>query len=162
MGRFTERVAVCVATGLYSGFFPIVAGTVGTIPAWLIAYFGFRGDQSLIVASAVVFFGLSVWSANIGERLWGHDPKKIVMDEWAGMMVTVVALPYSLSSYLIAFFAFRFFDVVKVPPAAQAEHLKGGWGITMDDIVAGIYANVFTRLVLYGIDHWWPVITGNS
>lgn len=162
MQRFTERIAVCVATGLYSGFFPIVAGTVGTIPAWLIAYFGFRGDQTLIVSASVVFFVLSVWSAGVGERLWGHDPKKIVMDEWAGMLVAVIALPHTLTAYIVAFFAFRFFDVAKVPPAAQAERLRGGWGITMDDIIAGVYANIFTRLILYGIEHWWPALTGGN
>jgi phosphatidylglycerophosphatase A len=160
MRNLTERVAVCVATGLYSGFFPIVAGTVGTIPAWLIAYFVLRGDQSLIISAAVVFSVLSVWSGTTCERLWGHDPKKIVMDEWAGMLVAVIALPHTLSAYIIAFFAFRFFDVVKVPPAAQAERLRGGWGITMDDIIAGAYANLFTRLVLYAMEHWWPELAG--
>lgn len=65
------------------------------------------------------------------------------------MLIAFWLLPYSLTNYAIAFIAFRAFDVVKIPPARQCERLPGGWGVTMDDVVAGIQANLFTQLVIW-------------
>jgi len=149
-----KRLVIFLATGIYSGFFPIVAGTVGTIPAWLIVYF-LIGDNPLVLGIlTAVTFVLSIWSAGEAEKMFGHDAKKIVIDEWAGMFLTLLFIPFSLANYLIAFFAFRFFDVAKVPPASQAERLPRGWGITLDDIIAGIYANILTRVIIYFIDKY--------
>ncbi|MBN1211583.1 MAG: phosphatidylglycerophosphatase A [candidate division Zixibacteria bacterium] len=149
-----KGLVIFLATGIYSGFFPIVAGTIGTIPAWLIVFF-LIGDNPLAlgILSAVTFV-VSVWSAGEAEKMFGHDAKKIVIDEWAGMFLTLLFIPFSLANYLIAFFAFRFFDVAKIPPASQAEWLPRGWGITLDDIIAGIYANILTRVIIYFIDKY--------
>jgi len=141
----------CIATGLLTGYSPTVAGTVGTIPAWAIAFFLIEGNQPILIAAAVVTFFISVWAAGRAEPLFGHDSKKIVIDEWAGMFVSLLFVPYSLTNYLIAFVAFRVFDVLKIPPAAQAERLRSGWGVTMDDIVAGIQANLLTQVIILTI-----------
>ena len=147
-----KHLVIFLSTGVYSGFFPIVAGTIGTIPAWLIAFFVIK-DNALIMAPVVLAtFVVSVWSAGEAEKMFGHDAKKIVIDEWAGMFVTLLFVPFSFVNYLIGFFAFRVFDVAKVPPASQFENLPRGWGITMDDIAAGIYANLATRIVIYLMD----------
>lgn len=149
-----EKLAIILATGLGWGFFPVVAGTVGTIPAWLVAFY-LVGDKPLVLSLlTIITFIIAVWSAGVAEKIYGHDAKKIVIDEWAGMFVTVLYIPFSLTSYLVAFFAFRFFDVAKIPPASQMERLPRGWGITMDDIAAGIYANLLTRLIIYFIDKY--------
>jgi phosphatidylglycerophosphatase A len=137
-----------VATGLYSGLSPWVPGTVGSIPAWLLAYFVIAGDQVILAAATVVLSLVSVWSAGAAEKLYGPDSKKIVIDEWAGMFIAVVLVPPTLTAYLIAFLAFRAFDVAKIWPAAQAERLPAGWGVTMDDIVAGVQANLLTHVIL--------------
>ena len=137
------------ATGCCSGYLRPYAGTWGTIPAWLIAWFFLRNDQLALGIACVVVSIASVYFAGEAEKLFGHDARKIVIDEWAGMLVTVVLLPPTLTWYIAAFFAFRFFDVVKIPPARQMERLPGGWGVTMDDIVAGIQANVILHLVIY-------------
>jgi len=138
-----------IATGVFSGYCRPFSGTWGTIPAWLIAYFLIKDNHILMAITIIVTFILSVWSATEAEKLFGHDAKKIVIDEWVGMFVTIIFVPYSLTNYVIAFIAFRGFDVVKIPPAAQFERLPRGWGVTMDDIFAGIYANVFTQGVIY-------------
>ena len=143
-----DRLAKLTATGMYSGYSPLVPGTVGTIPAWLIAFLLIRGDPSILAVVAAAVFIVSVWSAGKAEQMLGHDSKKIVIDEWAGMFLALLFVPYSFGNYLIAFFAFRAFDVIKLPPAARAEKLPGGWGVTMDDVVAGIQANVMTQVVL--------------
>ena len=140
-----------IATGLFTGYSPFVSGTVGTVPAWIIVYFAF--DHGLMVQLGVtaVMFVVSVWASTKAEVIFGHDSKKIVIDEWAGMCVSVLFVPYSLTNYLIAFVAFRAFDVFKFPPAAQAEKLPRGWGVTMDDIAAGVQANVLTRIVVFAL-----------
>ena len=71
------------------------------------------------------------------------------------MFVALLFVPYSLINYVIAFFAFRFFDVVKIPPARQLERLRGGWGVTMDDIAAGIHANLATQLAIYILNNYY-------
>ena len=144
-------LALCTATGIYSGYLRPFSGTWGTIPAWLIGYYLIKGDSIFMGLATVITFMLSVWSAGEAEKYFGHDGKSIVIDEWAGMFVTFLFLPYSILSYGLAFFAFRLFDVIKIAPARQFENLPSGWGVTMDDIAAGVYANIFTRLVLFAL-----------
>lgn len=135
-----KRLVLLAATGAYSGYFPIVSGTFGTIPAWLIAWFVVGKNPLLLIGATVLSIIVSVWSAGKAEEYLGHDSKKIVIDEWAGMFVSLLYLPYRLDVYIAAFFLFRFYDVIKPFPAAYCETLPGGLGVTMDDIVAGLYA----------------------
>lgn len=144
-----KHLVILLATGCYSGYMRPFSGTWGTIPAWAIAYFLLCGNWMLTVPVALVTFFISVWSANEAEKMFGHDDKKIVIDEWAGMFVTVMLLPVTLTNFAIAFVTFRLFDVIKLYPAAQFEKLPGGWGITMDDIAAGVYAGIVTHLIVY-------------
>ncbi len=147
--RFKDAVIKFLATGFYSGCSPIVPGTTGTIPAWLIAFFLIRGNTMILGITAAVMTLLSVIIASIAEGILGHDSKKIVVDEWAGMFITLLFVPYSLTNYMIAFVAFRGFDAIKVYPADIAERLPRGWGVTADDVVAGIQANILTYIVIY-------------
>lgn len=147
-------LAKLIATGLYSGFGRPYPGTWGTIPAWLIAYFLIRGDQTILAVAAVVCIPISVWAAGEAEKAYGHDARKIVIDEWVGMFVTLLFVPFSLFNYGLAFFAFRGFDVFKFWPARQSEQLPGGWGITADDIIAGIQANVAVHLVIWVLNKY--------
>jgi phosphatidylglycerophosphatase A len=99
----------------------------------------------LTVSFGLFFFG--VWCATTAEKQWGHDNGKITIDEAVGMLIALIALPKTLVLIIIAFITFRFFDIVKLFPAGRAERLPRGWGIMMDDVVAGIYANIITQLV---------------
>ncbi|HWR83832.1 MAG TPA: phosphatidylglycerophosphatase A [Candidatus Deferrimicrobium sp.] len=146
-----QRLAKLIATGIYSGYSPLWPGTAGSIPAWLAATYVIRGHTPVLASVTAILFCVSVWSAGEAEKQFGHDSKKIVIDEWAGMCVSLLFIPFSLTNYVIAFATFRLFDVIKVFPAAQSEKLSGGWGVTMDDIVAGIQANIATQLVLYAL-----------
>ena len=150
VGKTTKDIlSRAVATGLYTGYSPLVPGTVGTISAWLIAYFLVGDRQIILAAVCVALFFISVWSAGEAEKSFGHDAKKIVIDEWVGMFITLLFVPFTLGNYIFAFLAFRLFDVIKLPPSAQLENLPGGWGVTMDDVVAGIQANVATRIGIF-------------
>lgn len=144
-----------VATGLYSGYAPLTSGTFGTIPAVIITCFLIGDNLRLAVGAAVVFTLISIWAAGEAELLFGHDSKKIVIDEWAGWFVTALAVPVTWQNMLIAFVAFRFFDVVKIWPARQLEQLPRGWGVTMDDIAAGVQACLLTHLILYAMRTWF-------
>ncbi len=143
-----DFITKLIATGLFSGYGKPFPGTWGTIPAWLIALFFLKDNILWLGTITVLTIIVSVWSATQAEKLFGHDAKKIVIDEWAGMFVTLLFVPFSLTAYSIGFVAFRAFDVVKVPPAAQLENLPRGWGVTMDDVMAGIYANIVTQLIV--------------
>ncbi len=138
-----------LAAGLGTGYAPFASGSVGSIPPWLIAYFLIDNNQVAFVVLTVITIVASVWIAGEGEKYFGHDSKKIVIDEWAGMFITLLFIPYSLTNYLIAFVVFRALDVIKIFPARQAEKLPGGWGVTMDDVVAGIQSNVVTFIIIY-------------
>ncbi len=149
MKKFAAKM---LATGFWSGYFPITPGTFGSIPPWLIAFFLIQNNQLGLTMAATVATIVSVWSAGEAEKELGHDARKIVIDEWAGMFITLLFVPYSLINYAIAFFIFRALDVVKIYPARQAEQLPGGWGVTMDDVVAGVQSNLVTHLIIWLIN----------
>ena len=86
-----------IATGVYTGYFPVVAGTFGTIPAWLMAWY-FLGQGWLLIGAAIVTTLVSVWAAGEAESFLGHDSKKIVIDEWAGMFISQVPPAYAALS----------------------------------------------------------------
>ena len=94
-------------------------------------------------------FFISVWSATKGEEIFGKDGRQIVIDEATGMVISLLFIPKEIGWYAVAFFLFRIFDVIKPPPARSAERLKAGWGVTLDDVVAGIYANVTLHIIYY-------------
>jgi len=73
-------------------------------------------------------------------RLWGKDPGKIVIDEYAAFLIPLYFTPPRLVPLLIAFVAFRLFDILKPPPLRFLERARGGWGIMLDDIGAAVYA----------------------
>jgi phosphatidylglycerophosphatase A len=90
--------------------------------------------------------GLGVWAADRAARaLRLKDPGPVVIDEAAGLLVTLAGVPVTWLSAVLAFFLFRAMDILKPPPARQAEALPGGWGIMIDDLFAGVYANLLLR-----------------
>lgn len=141
------------ATGLFTGYMRPFPGTWGTIPAWLIAWFLLKGDPLLTAGAAFITILLSIAFSSLAEKDLGHDSRKIVIDEWAGMFVSLCWVPHDLMIYIAAFVAFRAFDVLKIWPARDSEKLPGGLGITADDIFAGIQTNIFVQLVIYVSKH---------
>jgi phosphatidylglycerophosphatase A len=141
-----------LASGLGSGYLKPFPGTWGTIPAWLIAYFLLKGDPPLMWGAAILSIGLSIAVASLAEPLMGHDSRKIVIDEWAGMFVSLLFAPYDLRIYIGVFIVFRAFDVVKLWPARQLEALPGGLGVTMDDVAAGIQSILLVQILIYAVN----------
>jgi phosphatidylglycerophosphatase A len=99
---------------------------------------------------------LGVWSAGVAERLFGRkDPGAVVIDEVLGMLLTLAFLDVNLTAAIAGFLIFRVFDVIKPYPAGRLEHLPGGYGIMMDDAMAGIYSHVVLRVMLAYRPDWF-------
>lgn len=147
-----------LATGFGTGYGPIAPGTWGSLPG-LVAVWGFDragGAWTTAVATAVIAL-IGVWAAGRAETLLGmKDPGRVVIDEVAGQMVTLLFLPIRPLTLLAGFLLFRILDVVKPWPANRLESLPSGSGIMADDLMAGVYANV----VLRGLAHWCPAWLG--
>ncbi|TDI22629.1 MAG: phosphatidylglycerophosphatase A [Acidobacteria bacterium] len=151
MTGLVRRAVVGFATVGPIGFAPIAPGTAGSVVG-LALFWAVRSTRStwLEVAMLLVVTGAGVAAASAAEaRYRRRDPGLVVIDEVAGMLVTLVAVPVGVTGALIGFFAFRLFDIVKPFPARQAERLPGGWGVMVDDLVAGLYAQALLRLVLW-------------
>jgi len=136
-----------LATTAYTGFFPVAPGTVGALVVLIgLIAFGSPGLWGLLVWSVVVF-AVGVWASGEAERDYGHDAGKINIDEAAGMLIAALGADSQVPSLILAFLFFRLFDVVKPFPADASQSLPGGWGVMVDDVVAGVYAAVATLLL---------------
>lgn len=136
-----ERVAHAIAVWFGCGLSPVAPGTVGSIGA-LPVYFAVRGGGPFAVAAAALFVTLvGVWASDVtAKRSRVKDPQLIVVDEAAGTLIALAAAPGSLAGIAVAVALFRLFDITKPFPARRMERLPGGWGIVLDDVVAGLQA----------------------
>lgn len=141
---------ITVSTGLYSGYAPVAPGTAGSLVGLVVVWL-FR-DTPLFFKLALCAFlgGVGVWaSQQAGRHFRVADSPHIVIDEIVGMMITMVAIPVTRYWLVIGFLLFRFFDIVKLPPANLADQkLKNGWGVMLDDVAAGVFANIVLHLML--------------
>ena len=101
----------------------------------------------MVLAGAL---GVAIPISDHAEALLGqHDDARIVIDEWAGMWFTLALLPLTHGVMVAGFIAFRLFDTLKAPWVRWVAQWPGGWGIVMDDVVAGLMANILLRVILY-------------
>ena len=136
------------ASGLYSGYSPIASGTVGSFVGLLFYNIpSFEQPLFLIAACAIVFVFGSLAAGKM-EQYYGHDPSAVTIDEVLGMWVSLLFLPKTLLVMIAAFVLFRAFDVFKPWPARVFDKMRGGWNIMLDDVVAGLYANLVIQLVI--------------
>jgi phosphatidylglycerophosphatase A len=151
-----NRVALLISTFGYVGFFPVAPGTAGSFAA-LVCYALVRWIDLPILELAAIgaVFAVGVWASTRSEALLGGtDPGPIVIDEVLGMLVTLAWLPLSLTGVIVGFVLFRCYDVVKPYPARRFEDLPGGWGVMLDDAMAGIYGQVTMRLLVWALPAW--------
>lgn len=122
------------------GRFPVAPGTVGSALTAFVLWLMPFSRAGLVVFFLVVTVA-GVWAGGRAERLLGaKDPAAIVIDEVAGMTLSVLALPLTPAVLGAGFVLFRVFDIVKPFPARASERLEGGLGVVADDLVAGLYA----------------------
>lgn len=137
-----DLVALIVSTFFGSGFFPIAPATFASAILTGILYFIGPGKPPLLTLSAIIIGVtlLGFWSATETEKRHGHDARIIVIDEIAGMLLTVLFVPWDLPHLAAGFILFRIMDIAKPPPVGKLEALPKGVGIVMDDMGAGLYA----------------------
>jgi len=139
-----------IAAGFGAGYAPKMPGTFGSvlgIGVWLLIQ-RTGNSWAWIVFAAVVL--PVIWIAGAAERLWGRpDPPCVVIDEIIGMPVALAGIALDWRLVLTGFAAFRLFDVWKPFPIRQSQKLPGGWGIVVDDLLAGGFACAVTHAVAW-------------
>ena len=152
-----RRLALLIATCGYVGFVPIAPGTAGSAAGMALIYLVRAAGAAWAEAAVILAVLLAgVWAATSTERqLGGTDPGPVVVDEVAGMLITLAWIPVTPLGALVGFLVFRVLDVVKPWPARQLEGLHGGLGIMADDAMAGVYGQLVMRgLVLIAPAGW--------
>jgi phosphatidylglycerophosphatase A len=143
-----NRLAYIFATGLGSGYTPFAPGTAGSLLALFIYLLVPLDNYVWLIICTIVFF-IGVWAANIVEEKHGNDPGIIVIDEFVGQWISLLFLPGTLMVYMAAFLLFRIFDILKPFPANDSQKITHGWGVMIDDVIAGIYANLVLQIVIW-------------
>jgi phosphatidylglycerophosphatase A len=143
-----DRFFLLLASGFGAGYSPIAPGTVGTLVAIPIYLILSRIPFPIYELTLLTFFFLSSWVSDRAQNDWGRkDHPRIVIDEILGFLVTMLWLPQTPFFVILGFFLFRFFDIFKPPPIRHAEKVRGGYGVVLDDVLAGVYANIVLQLV---------------
>ena len=153
------RLGVFFATCGFVGYAPVAPGTFGSA-AGLAVFAAVRASGSPWAEAAVIVgvFALGIWSASAAETHLGRvDPAPVVIDEVAGMLITLAFLPVTITGAVVAFLIFRLLDVIKPWPAGRFEKLPGGLGIMADDGMVGIYGNLLLRLLIWMTPAGWLV-----
>ena len=144
-----------IGTTFGAGYCPVAPGTAGAAVAlavWLVlsAFMPLCDVQVVVMLLTLAFFILGTWSSGVLEGVWGKDPSRVVVDETVGTWIALMAVPTDDWWYAVAAFVlFRFFDIVKPLGVRRMEALGGGFGIMMDDVLAGIYSAAV--LVIIGL-----------
>lgn len=138
-----------VSTLFFIGYFPVAPGTVASIFGFLLILLS-RPSELTILLLLFVTFILGVISAErVEKETNSKDPSFVVIDELAGYLTSVVFIPLTFQNLLVAFILFRFFDILKPPPIKLIEsRTKGGFGIMIDDIIAGVMSNISLRILM--------------
>jgi len=163
-----------LATGLFIGYIPIASGTFGSLLGLAVYFIPGFTDFTVMAVCIIVFFLAGVITSEIMQPRYGYDPPEVVIDEivglWFTFMTAIIVLavfikfktfnPYANPTTkiifgLTCFFLFRFFDIIKLQPAKYFEEVKNGWGIMMDDIIAGLYAGILSAVVSHFI--WFKI-----
>lgn len=139
------------------GFSPIAPGTLGTLVAIPISLLLSEIPSPLLELTILTFFFLSSWISDQAQRYWGKkDDPRIVIDEIMGFLITMMWIPKTALFIFIGFLLFRFFDIVKPPPIRHLENVPGGYGVVLDDVLAGVYANLILQPIHLFHQRGWP------
>ena len=135
-----RQAAEWIGTVFNIGKLPLAPGTWASLIATISWYFLFQNQDPILLPTVTAFLFLlgSLAADAIIRNSKDHDPSRIVIDEWVGQWITFTFMPVNLSNFVIGLTLFRFFDIIKPFPVKSAEKLSGGWGVMMDDVVAGI------------------------
>src|SRR5262249_36908018 len=112
-------------------------------------YFAVRGwGAGAVFLTALVVAGVGIWASSVVVTESGDkDPQRVVIDEAAGVLLTLSAVPATARGVVLAVAFFRLFDITKPFPIRQTESLPGGWGVVVDDLAAGMWAAIVISII---------------
>ena len=140
-----------IATVLGIGYAGKGGGTIAAAVCcviWMLIPAGVYSNLWQVTITILVLI-LGVWSGNVVDVVWGKDSNKVVIDEVAGMMVTLIFIPVTIKYVLTGLILFRFFDIVKPLFIKKMELLPKGWGVMADDVLAGFYAHILLHCIVF-------------
>lgn len=145
-----------LALGFGTGLAPKAPGTFGTLAALPLYFLMMNLSWPVFLAVTAIVTIAGFWICDVAAKdMEVHDHGAIVWDEVAGMLITMIAAPVGLLPLVIGFVLFRFFDIVKPWPIKLLDrHVKGGFGIMIDDVLAGVFA----AISLQAIHYFWPLV----
>ena len=147
------KLANYFSTVVNIGHLPLAPGTWGSLAALLFWFLILPTISSItFIVTIIIIFILGIYTSSITERVLDKkDPSIIVIDEWVGQWIALLFLPKSFVLGIVAFALFRLFDIWKPYPIHRLDNIKGGFGIMIDDVLAGIYALIGVQLLRYFI-----------
>jgi phosphatidylglycerophosphatase A len=147
------RLILLLASGLGAGFSPFAPGTAGTLVAIPIELLLSPIRSPVYELTLLTFFFFSSWIAERAQNHWQKkDDQRIVIDEIMGYFLTMLWIPKTLLFISVGFLLFRLLDIVKPFPCRPLEKVRGGFGVVLDDVFAGIYANIGLQLLRIFVD----------
>ncbi len=151
-----------MASGFGVGWLPVAPGTWGAAEAVLLLvpfqwinispspHISEQAFLNLLLSVFIVFFTwIGVKAVDALEKEWGNDPKQVVIDEMVGVWIAVLGFPVTAFHLIAGFILFRFFDIAKPLGIRKLEALPGGWGVMLDDVMAGVYANIVLQIIVF-------------
>ena len=163
-----------IGSGLFVGYAPFASGTFGSVVGMLIFLIPGFSDFRILSIAIIVFFIVGVYISEIMVKRYGDDPAQVVIDEIVGLWFTyfigylVFEFFIQFKTYdptqgflrkvifaLVGFFIFRIFDIVKLQPAKYFDELNNGYGIMMDDIIAGFYSGIISAITTHFL--WYRI-----
>ncbi|MFC1857783.1 phosphatidylglycerophosphatase A [Thermodesulfobacteriota bacterium] len=149
--NFRQKAVMFLATGCFIGKIPFAPGTFGSLEGLPLSFLLSKLNLSITILCIFAFILFAVWIANAAETILNkNDPGCIVIDEIAGMAVTLAGLPFNLFFTVTGFITFRVLDILKPFPIRYLEkRFSGGVGVVLDDVAAGIFANILLRALLF-------------
>jgi len=143
---------IFLATGCYVGYSPLIPGTTGTLVAIPIYFFLSRLSPLYYIAILLGSIYIAIWASDGAEvLLQSRDCRHIVIDEMVGFLVAMFMVPPTLRNILLGFFLFRALDIIKPFPIRALEGWRGGYGVVLDDIVAGVYTNLVIHVLRFTV-----------
>lgn len=146
-----------ITSGFYSGLLPHMPGTWGSALAVALAFLlisSFPSASQLLASISlsllVCIIGIITADRACKLEIYGpsrKDPQEIVIDEFAGIFISTIGVGVSAGNFVLCFILFRLFDITKPQPVRALERVPGAWGIMLDDMIAGLYANLTLQLL---------------
>ncbi|MBN1300206.1 MAG: phosphatidylglycerophosphatase A [Melioribacteraceae bacterium] len=151
MNSKINHIEKLIGSGIYTGYLPFAQGTFASLAAVIIYLIPGFENSALMTFCISVFYVAGTLIAGKFIEIYGADPRQCTIDEFVGTWISLLFIPKKIWFIVPAFLIWRVFDIIKPFPANAAEKIKGGTGVMLDDVIAGIYTFLLMQIMLYFI-----------